>query len=440
MKPFALAVVFAACASSAAAQTLTLKDAIEQGLAHNRNVANATLQVEKAGYDVADARVKRLPSFSIDAQASQLLQPVDVNFPRGAFGAFPGIGPIPSTDTSLTTPAKLTFLFNAKASQPLTPLFKINLNVHLTEAAHAMDRERLRDSQLTLADEIRRVYFAIAQSRTAIDASDHTLALLDEIDRAVTGRLVQQVALKVDSLNVRSRIAQAQLDRLSLEQTLASQKEQLNNLMGRDIRTPFEVVDLPEAAFEEIRLDAAQARALASRPDVREAHLKLQQAEIARRMATTDYLPDARLVASYTSPINIDGAPRQIATAALQVQWEPFDWGRKGRAAVKRDLDIRQAKNGVQETEARALIEVNSQFRRLERARAQLRAVGAGQDAAREQARIRVTQYSAQAALLSDVLQAESTLADVDHQYEQALAGFWTARADFERAIGEEGQ
>jgi outer membrane protein TolC len=61
-----------------------------------------------------------------------------------------------------------------------------------------------------------------------------------------------------------------------------------------------------------------------------------------------------------------------------------------------------------------------------------------GQETARENVRLRLTQYDVQAALLSDVLQTQSSLADSDSQYQQALAAFWTARADFERALGED--
>jgi len=36
------------------------------------------------------------------------------------------------------------------------------------------------------------------------------------------------------------------------------------------------------------------------------------------------------------------------------------------------------------------------------------------------------------------VLQQQSTLAQADGQYQQAIANFWTARADFARALGED--
>jgi hypothetical protein len=33
-------------------------------------------------------------------------------------------------------------------------------------------------------------------------------------------------------------------------------------------------------------------------------------------------------------------------------------------------------------------------------------------------------------------LQTQATLADADYQYQQALLSFWTARAEYEKAIG----
>jgi len=432
-----LAVILTAAAASA--QTvLTLDEAIAIGLANNRSVANAALQVDKAGDDVAVARSKRLPSFKIETQASQLLRPIDLTFSKGAFGNIPGVGPVPDTDATVRTPAGLSFLVDAQATQPITQIHKLNLSVLLNESSREYQKEQLRDTRLALVDEIRRVYYGIAQTRSALDANAHQIALLDELGRVVERRVVQRVALKSDSLTVDSRMATAELQRLTLANTLASQKEQLNLLLGRDVRTVFDVTPLPAITLQETDLEIAQTRALAARPDVKQARLKVQQAELARRVAKADYIPDLALAVSFVSPLNIDGAPKQIATAALQAQWEPFDWGRKARAVASKSLEIRQAQNAVRDAEDRAVLDVNARFRRLDETRAQLRAARVGQDAARETARVKVAQYDAQAALLADVLQTESSLADSDNQLQQAMVAFWTARADFERALGEE--
>src|SRR5262249_37429571 len=149
----------ASVASAQNAATLTLDEAIRSGLANNRTLASAALQVDKATYDVATARSKRLPQFQVEMQASQLLRPIDITFPRGAFGTFEGTGPVPGTDATVTTPSRLSLLSTFQATQPLTPLFKVNLNVKLAEAAEAREREQVRDTELALVGEIKRIYY-----------------------------------------------------------------------------------------------------------------------------------------------------------------------------------------------------------------------------------------------------------------------------------------
>jgi outer membrane protein TolC len=46
--------------------------------------------------------------------------------------------------------------------------------------------------------------------------------------------------------------------------------------------------------------------------------------------------------------------------------------------------------------------------------------------------------YNQKAALLSDLMQQQAAVSQAEAQYQQALAGFWTARANFEKAVGVE--
>jgi hypothetical protein len=47
-------------------------------------------------------------------------------------------------------------------------------------------------------------------------------------------------------------------------------------------------------------------------------------------------------------------------------------------------------------------------------------------------------QYKQKATLLPNVLTEQSNMAQVNAQYSQALAAFWTARSDFEKSLGED--
>jgi outer membrane protein len=188
----------------------------------------------------------------------------------------------------------------------------------------------------------------------------------------------------------------------------------------------------------DVDLDAAHRHALDSRPEIRQARLTLKQAEIDRRLTHADRIPDVSAAVSYSSYFNMSVLPANLATAGVQVKWEPFDWGRRGRELSAKSRTIEQAQLAVRDARDRAVVDINTRFRALGEKRALLRVAEMAQVALREKVRVKTNQYQVQAAMLNDVLQLRSELAASDDRYQQALLAFWTAKADFELAIGED--
>lgn len=419
-------------------ERLTLDRAISLALENNRQIQSASLQVQKAGEDLENARSRRLPVFDIQGQASQLLTPVDFSFPQGAFGDFSGIGPIPATDTNVSVPKQLTYYFSSQVSQPVTQLFRLNLGIDSAVASQAIEQEHLRSQRLSVTNSVKRLYFAILQTESALDTTDQAIALYRELDRTLEVRVAQKVALRSDALDVQFRLAKEQLTRTTYENTLANQKEQLNQLLGRDVRTDFVVEPVSTLSISEIDLNAARTRALDNRPDVREARLKVEQADVDRRAKKAERIPDLSVAVSYSSYFNIDVMPTNLATAGVQLKWEPFDWGRKGRELASKTHAVEQARLTVRDVEDKVVVDVNTRFRTLAEKRALLNVAQMAQATSREKLRVKTNQYQVQAALLPDVLGLRAEQASSDDNYQQALLAFWTAKADFENAVGEE--
>jgi outer membrane protein TolC len=431
-------VVAAQTAPIPPAETLSLEAALRLAVEHNASLQSARLQVEKAGEDVAVARTRRLPSFDTSVTASELLTPVGFTFPAGAFGVYPGTRPIPSTDMRITTPRQPTAYVSAQISQPLSQLVSIGLGVRIAATGRDIERERLRAQQLSLVSSVKRLYYAILHTQSAVAVSNDAIALYRELDRTVQHRVIQKVALRSDALDVQFHLVQEEFERTRHTNTLASQKEELNQLLGRDVRTTFEVEGVPEMSLVDVDLEAAQSRALKNRPDVEEARLKLKHAELDYRQKKLERIPEVSLSLSYTSYFNIDLLPRSLASAGVQVTWEPFDWGRTGRQLAARSHTIAQARHSVREAEDRTILEVNTLFRKLAEARALLNVVHMAQETAREKLRVTTNQFHVQAALLSEVLQVRAEVSNAADRREQALLAFWAAKANLEHALGEE--
>lgn len=431
-------IIFGQTQPASAAETLTLEQAIELALGGNRQVKSAALEVNKAEDRLAAARTHRLPEFKFNALGSQLLSSLDFKFDQGVFGNYPGIGPIPSTDTVIRTPRQFTTTFIGQVNQPLSQLYRIGLNVKQLGAGRELARQEVRAQQQTVINNVKRAYYAILQTQSSLRSTQETIKLYRELDRVTGEYVVQQVALKEESLEVKTKLAKSEYDALELSDQLASQKEQLNQLLGRDIHTEFVVSAAPAFSNYEVDLHAAREQALTQRPEIQEARLKIKQANYDRRIKKSEYIPDVSLSFSYVSPQNVNFVPRQIATVGVNLSWEPFDWGRKKRELAEKSRSIEQAELSLREAESSVLSEVNSKFRKLQQTR-QLLVIGQlAEETAREQVRVATNRYGLQAALLKDVLHAQTSLAEANYQFQQALLAFWTARADFEKAIGGE--
>lgn len=84
------------------------------------------------------------------------------------------------------------------------------------------------------------------------------------------------------------------------------------------------------------------------------------------------------------------------------------------------------------------LVNVNNQFRALQEARAAVSVAKIAQQAAREKLNETTNQYAQKTNLFRDVLQQQAAKQGADAQYLQAVAAFWTAKANLDKAIGEE--
>ena len=156
----------------------------------------------------------------------------------------------------------------------------------------------VREEQ-TVVNNVKRTYYAIVQTESALESVRQALAFYRELDRVTGDYVAQQVALKADDLEVKTRLAKTETEELRVGNQLTTLREQLNQLVGRDIRTEFRVNAIPEPSAFETDLAAARTRALDQRPEIREARLQVKQAELDKRVKKSEYIPDVSLAVTY---------------------------------------------------------------------------------------------------------------------------------------------
>lgn len=417
--------------SPAPGQALTLEQAIALALRDNHTVRAAQEEEDKTGNMLAATRTRRLPSIEVFSLATeQFVEPV---VPLA--NIFPGVGSF----FSVGVPRRPTNIFAGLILQPLTQQYRLGLTVEQAKLARNSDRESLRLVRQSTIDRVKQTYYGIVKTQSALESTQVAIASYRELRRVTSDQVAQQELLKSASLDVETRLAKTEYEAINLSNELATQKEQLNNLLGRDVRTNFDVYSAPDMNGFPDDVESARHRALEQRPEIREARLKVEQAEVDRRIKKSEYIPDVSAGFIY---MNFQGfqnfVPRNLASVGLALKWEVFDWGRKRDELAEKDKTIEQARDSLREAEDRVLIDVGDKFRKLRQTRHAFVVAQLAEQTARENLRVNTNKFKFTAALMSDVLESQATLAEASHQFQQALLGYWTAQAEFEKALGED--
>jgi outer membrane protein len=419
-------------------QPLSLDEAISYALKNNRDVASSSHSVASAIDAVANARTKRLPSLELSSMTGQSITEVGVDFPAGAFGTFAGIGPVPSVDTRVTSPRRPVMLAQASLTQPISQLHRINLNVKATGVARDMEQEKRRATMQATAANVRKAYYGLLQLDADIRAADAVLASTRALDGVVAERVSQRVVLKGDGLQSQLRVAEAAQQKVKLQNARAESEEQFNLLLGRDPQTPVVLVPVPIRDEETVDIDAVITQSIERRADVRAARLRVERAELDQRVVAAGRVPDVSLAMSYQSFFNSDLLPKNLASVGVQVKWEPWDWGRRTREANQKGHEIEQARLALKQAEDTVRMEVARSYRDVQRARGDVLVARASEAVAQDRARVVTERIKVSAALPVDGLSANTDLAQAGARAQEALSGYWAARAAYEQAIGED--
>lgn len=417
---------------------LALEEAISIALKENRQIGIDSLEVKKTGEAIAQGKTSFLPKFTTYALYGQSLNPIDVTIPKGVLGTYQGLGSLPAQDSTVTTPQRTVGAFYASVAQPMSQLYKMHLGIKALELQREIAHEALKGKKIETRKQVTDIYSRIAQTHSQIAGAESMLAYLQELSALTRRNLAEKTVLESDVLAVDAQVAQLNHQLLVLRHGLSTQKELLNRLLGRDLAAQFTVEAQPLPAQEEIDLDAAREIALRHRFELREARLRDRLAGVSMERTKADYIPDISLQFAHLSFHNIDFIPKDISLVGVVLQWDFFDWGKKMHRVREDRAALRQAKLALAEAGQQVLQDVNVTFRRLVEARSLIDVRKAFQKAEREKLRVVTDQYRQKAALLSDLLKQQAEVVQADAAYEQALSGYWSSRAAFYAAIGEE--
>ena len=275
-----------------------MSQAVEVALEHNRPVNIAKLDIDKSKWTLAQTKTKRFPAISTYLFASGDITSPTFNFPAGSFGF--------EKPQKFKLSSGITGYASVQAAQPISQLYQIHLAIREQELSVDYSGEQYKGKRQSLAASVKQAYYAVLQTESALEAQQAMVKSYEETDRVTQQYLTQESVLKSDSLQVKAKLAQAQYQIIQLRDTLDTQKEQLNELLGRDIDVPFRTEPVPPVTPAEMDLKAARQMALERRPEVKEAEIDTHRADYDRRLSRAKYIP----ASAQLSTISTRSTPR----------------------------------------------------------------------------------------------------------------------------------
>lgn len=420
-------------------EPVTLQQAVQSSLDNNSQIKNSRLDIEINQTKISSARTRLFPEVHLNAIGLQLLAPLEFDFNKGALGNYKATGPIPGEKLSVTTDQRPVLFLNTSLVQPITQLSRIRLAIRQAEISRSIVQQKYRQQKQQISNQVRRAYYKILENQDNLKVLDSTRQMFREIERVSSNYLADKMVLPAEVLEAKQQLANVEYETLKLNNAIAGQKEELARLLGRDIKADFQLAaQFGDLKLLDLSLTEAQGRALKQRSELLQTSFQTQQLDIERRIRKQQQLPQMALTLNYFSIFGAQILPKNVVFAGLMVNWEPMEALRKGYEVSEQKKLIQQTNNNLKDMQTQIVIEVNSAHRNLQECKQFIQVTSLGRELAAEKLRVISNKYKEKAALLKDVLQAEKDLTQADARATQASLALWTARADFEKAIGED--
>jgi outer membrane protein TolC len=425
-----------ASAASAAADVLQLDPDAAVALAleaSDRSVA-AAARVDAAAERVGTADADRMPTLDLAASAAYRSSVPEAAFPEsipdiGGFVLFPNIQNV--------------YRAGLVVSQPLWTGGAISGS---REAARYEEGAATAEAALVAAD----LRFAARSAYWRAVAAEATLAAARaEADRAE--RLLSDardlraagMAVRADELGAEARLAAAQLHVIEAGAAASNRLSELRSLLGVPSTTEIELTELgtplppaPPAA------DSLTVEARATRPEI--AMLTAQRDALASRSAVVGApsRPHVSLSAQWDVArpneryLPLEDAWNTSWSVGVVAGWRLFDGSATDTQVAALDAERAALEADLRELERQVSLSVETAQRNLVAAISADAAASASMAAATAREADSRDRYLAGVATVSEVLDAQTELADAELAQARARSGAWVAEAALRRAIG----
>lgn len=354
--------------------------------------------------------------------------------------------------------------YTVALSQPLLQGFGPSATVDLKNARRALDSSAsaLAEARQQLALTVAEAYFGVLRQQRLVASSDRALERAHHLKAASDARSKVGLATQLDVLRAELLASQSESNLTAQREALQSALDQLKLLLGRSLDVPLEIAPEDPIAISDlvardltgtgvvtdigersgaIELNQLVQHTLRSRPEVRESHERIADAQRAATVARWNLLPQVNLNASYTrrglgssDPKFLNrlyGGWRLGLTSAYTLDRTAGDAG-VGLA----EISLQAARRAALDTEQRIAAEVRRAHRAWIRSAEAIAIQQKALELAEQQLRLAQLRYERGLAGNFDVVDAEANVVQAQSALISAQIDRVLAALAMQRAIG----
>ena len=300
---------------------------------------------------------------------------------------------------------------------------------------YSLDIERLGNETALAA---KNLFFNVLLNEAQVTTQQEQVRYAVENVRITEARLRQGIVSRFDVLTAQTALSTAQQQLIAAQNGRDLAQADLAYLLGTDPDQPITLQAPPLPPLDQtIDLKASTQRALARRPEVKQADANVREARRLVKLAGSPLLPTLGIVASgVSSGTDSPTVPRSYGTVSAQLA-VPLDDGGATRSRVrsaKTDVDTQTLT--LEQIRLNVVLEVRQATLNVRNAQAQVGAAQTGVTQAQEALRLVYLRYKDGLGTFLDVLNALAQLARTRTNLENAQYFYQTSLAQLVRAMG----
>jgi outer membrane protein len=413
-----------------AQDSLTLRDAMREASERHPQVQAAAARAKSARAGSRQAIGYRLPSVDVSESFIRTTNPAEsfafqMNQERFSMAEFGN----PANDSNNPEPLN-TYMTRAEATLPVFTggmLHARTLQARRMARAAGLEEEHTRES---VAMDAATSWLNLSKAREYQSLMNRALSTAEAHMKRARDYFDQGMLVPSDILRAEVFVAEIKEYKTRADEQAKLAQAALNFNRGRP---QDEEVTLAELEFEEpisIESDAAQESALENRPDLRAAHEKLSAGKEEVTVARSSFLPQIGIVGRYDwyddQFLGDNGASWAIMG---QAKINLFHGGADVHAVQKASLDARAGEQDVNRFEEGVKLQVRQAVAELESAKLRHEAAAAALSSGTENLRVVEARYSQGVAQMTDLLDAQTALRELEvreltARYDRMLAGY----------------